>query len=169
MVNAVNNNVSYRGAFSAARRHFGARYPSARRILKGSLIVGVSSALFMSYFPGVIPVLGICLALDLIAVGWVRLRGGSNQLLRNLVEASQRQDVDPHPLAENLSSYTRWGHKQMAFEFLTELRELDGTKFNEVLSVMQETRRGKSLALAYTRKYCVNLSTEPVCRQAGSR
>lgn len=158
---------TYRSSYEKARVHFAYAYLSARRIVRNAALmlalvhytpvddvfpgINFESAPF-TFIAGTLAVfLGGALIADVIGAYHMRRRAKPNQLLDNLVYSSL--NVEASTIAGDLAAYNRRGLKKMGKEYLLKLREACGTKFNQVLALLRESRGGRSLALSFVPHY----------------
>jgi len=88
---------------------------------------------------------GLVDALSMARRGW---KANPNGLLDNLVQSSL-QDVPNTAIAKDLVFYNRRGLKKMGREYLYKLRERCGTKFYQVLALLQQSAKGRSLTSVF--------------------
>lgn len=166
---------AYRSRLGEARSYFSYAYLSARRIARNA----VATLLLVHYTPvddfwgldinssplaWCLGTIGVYTAGSLIAdlLGTIRTSRQANpdQLLNDLVRASM--EVEASTIAKDLVLYHRRGLKIMGKEYLLRLKEACGAKFNAVIALLQQSRRGGSLAFAETIR-------SPACRLPAGR
>lgn len=156
------SSYAYRSSLERVQLYFSYTYFSAIRMVRNALVTlflinytpmddlfGIdASSSPLGWLGGT---LGIYLSGSAL-VEWLgarrtRKKANASQLLDDLIQTSL--EVKASTLARDLASYNRRGLKEMGKEYLLKLKETCGTKFNEVLALLQESRRGRSLAATF--------------------
>lgn len=149
--------TAYRSSLEKARLHFAYASLSARRIVRNALATlllinctpfDITSSAPILWWAGTLGLyLGGSLIADLVGAYRMKKRNNPNQLLDGLVHSSL--GVGANVIARDLASYDRRGLKEMGKGYLLRLKEACGTKFVQVIALLQESRRGRSLAAAF--------------------
>lgn len=137
----------YHENIKVARKSFTNAYFSAGRIVYLSFIIGLFSDAFLSCFFGAIR--SFALSTVYVASMYGITRGVNREpLVDQLVKASI--PIDTSTVVRDLFRFNFWrGHHQLARQFLLEMKEADGTKFQEIMDILGSSRRGQKLAARY--------------------